>query len=114
MLNNDILYFVVVAILELLAVFVEFILYDMIGFFMGTGNADQGTKVTEYINFSGLSTLTRDNGYYIDTSHFNAYMGDIMISVLEGETSEYEYEGFGYHVTKDNADELVEILKRQL
>lgn len=29
--------------------FVEFILYDMIGFFMGTGNADQGTKVTEYI-----------------------------------------------------------------
>ena len=72
------------------------------------------SKVTEYINFSGLSTLTRDNGYYIDTSHFNAYMGDIMISVLEGETSEYEYEGFGYHVTKDNADELVEILKRQL
>ena len=39
---------IIMAVIGIYA-FVEFILYDMIGFFMGTGNADQGTKVTEYI-----------------------------------------------------------------
>ena len=46
----NITYIVLVGIL----IFVEFGLYNYLGFFMGVGNAEQGGKVTDYVIYKRL------------------------------------------------------------
>ena len=70
-------------------------------------------EITDYYNFSGLNRVTTDNSYYIDTSHYNAYVGDMIIDCicnhedLEGSVGA----GFGVFVTKENVGELVKELE---
>lgn len=70
-------------------------------------------NITDYYNFSGLNSITTNTKNYIDTSHYNAYIGDLLIDIMVNHKSysELEKKGFGYYVTKDNIKELLEILK---
>ena len=69
--------------------------------------------IKSYYNFSGYNMITLDNQYYIDTSHYNAYVGDLMIDVMCNNIVEEELyvDGFGMLVNKDNVNLLLELLK---
>lgn len=70
-------------------------------------------QITDYYNFSGLNDVTVNNGYYIDTSHYNAYVGDMIIDSICYDKTEEKLlsEGFGAYVTRDNVDTIIDTLK---
>ncbi|MCQ2513901.1 MAG: hypothetical protein MJ089_02250 [Ruminococcus sp.] len=70
-------------------------------------------EITDYYNFSGLNDITTDVNNYIDSSHYNAYVGDMIIdSMTKGKNDSKLYnQGFGYYVTSDNFDEFISIIK---
>lgn len=72
-------------------------------------------QITDYVNFSGLNNVTTNRDNYIDTSHYNAYIGDMIVHVIaDGKRYDGLYEqGFGRVVTKDNVDELLRILRAE-
>jgi hypothetical protein len=69
--------------------------------------------ITDYYNFSGLNDVTTDTDNYLDSSHYNAYVGDMMIDVMfNGNVDEKLYsQGFGWYVTQDNIDDLLAMLQ---
>lgn len=74
------------------------------------------SEVTSFYNFSGLNEITTNTNNYLDSSHYNAYVGDIMMDVLcngSDDNSLYE-EGFGWLVTSDNIDKLLTLIDSQL
>ncbi len=73
-------------------------------------------EVTDYVNFSSISNVTTTPSNFYETSHFTPYLGWAMIEItFNGYEDEYlRNQGFGYKVTKDNRDELMTILKREL
>lgn len=66
-------------------------------------------KITNYYNFSGLNDVTVNTDNYIDTSHYNAYVGDMMIdAIINDSVDEGLYnQGFGWYVTAENVNELL-------
>lgn len=71
--------------------------------------------VTPFYNFSGYNAVTVDSGNYIDSSHYNAEIGDMLIDCMcSGARYDGLYEeGFGVYVTQDNIDDLIELLSSQ-
>lgn len=71
-------------------------------------------EVTDYYNFSGLNDITLNEDYYYDTSHFCAEVGDMMLNCLAGNgVNENLYsQGFGWHIDKNNVDELITVLEK--
>ncbi len=69
-------------------------------------------EITDYYNFSGLNDITTDVKNYIDASHYNAYVGDMIMNVLSDEKKydELYNNGFGWYVTKDNVNELIDVI----
>ena len=76
----------------------------------------QLSKITDFYNFSGLNKITLNANNYLDTSHYNAEVGDLLISsFLYNQTDpDLLQQGFGYYVTKNNIYSLIDILKKQL
>lgn len=72
------------------------------------------STVTDFYNFSGLNDVTIDQNNYIDTSHYNAFIGDQIIeAIVNNNVNENLYEqGFGWYVSKDNVEELIEKLRK--
>ena len=56
--------------------------------------------ITPFYDFSGINAISQDTSKYIDPSHFNAYVGDMMIDVLNGNEPEEKLakKGFGRYV----------------
>lgn len=71
--------------------------------------------ITDFYNFSSLNDITKNPDNYIDSSHYNAYVGDMILDVIiNGEVDEDLYnQGFGWYVTNDNLINLIELLKTQ-
>ncbi len=65
-----------------------------------------------FYNFSSLNDITTDQANYIETSHYNMEVGDMIIDrIFYGKTDEtLESQGFGFYVTKDRRDEFIEAL----
>ena len=57
-------------------------------------------SITPYYDFSGLNPVTTATENYVDPSHFNAYVGDLIIDVLNGNEPEEKLakKGFGRYV----------------
>ena len=72
-------------------------------------------NVTDYYNFSGFNSVTLDMTNYYETSHFSPEVADMVIErVYNGNVDDALLEqGFGTYVTKDNVDELLDILYAQ-
>lgn len=72
--------------------------------------------ITDYYNFSGLNDITLSHANYVDTSHYNAETGDLMLEYLSGNVPNETLleQGFGVYVTKDNVQELITILESQI
>lgn len=69
-------------------------------------------KITNFYNFSGINDVTSNGMNYIDTSHYKAYVGDMIIDVLCNKKrfdSLYQ-QGFGWYVTRDNIDALIKLI----
>ena len=60
------------------------------------------SAVTSFYDFSGINAITQDTAKYIDPSHFNAYVGDLMIDVMNGNEPEERLakKGFGRYVIR--------------
>lgn len=69
-------------------------------------------QISDYYNFSGINTISVNKDNYIDTSHFKPEVGDIMIRcMVNGQVDQNLLEqGFGWYVTKDNVNDLCELL----
>lgn len=72
-------------------------------------------EITNFYNFSGLNDITKNSNNYIDESHYNAYVGDIILDVIVSKNIDYNlYEqGFGWYVTMENLADLIELLESQ-
>ncbi len=73
-------------------------------------------EITPYYNFSGYNDITLSSANFIDSSHYTAEVSDMLIDCMcKGKVDEKLYtQGFGWRVTEENADELIEILKSQI
>ncbi len=69
-------------------------------------------KEMEFYNFSGLNDITTDQANYIETSHYNMEVGDMIIDrIFYGKTDEaLESQGFGFYVTPERKEEFLEAL----
>jgi hypothetical protein len=57
-----------------------------------------------YYDFSGLNSITTNNYYYYETSHFRPVVGDMMLNIMF-QTPEIEVPGdFGFRVSSVNVD----------
>lgn len=70
--------------------------------------------ITNYYNFSGMNEITRDNDNFIDNSHYRAEIGDLMIDAMVYDKTEERLleQGFGFYVTKENVQVLLDILQK--
>ena len=67
-------------------------------------------EITDFYNFSGINSVTSSNKYYCDDSHYNAYVGDMILDVISGKSTisdELIQQNFGVLVTKENANSVI-------
>ena len=71
--------------------------------------------ITDFYNFSGLNEITMNNNNYLETSHYRAEIGDLIIDVIwNGKKFDGLYnQGFGMKINRDNINELIHLLKSQ-
>ena len=62
-------------------------------------------EITDYYDFSGLNSITTNNYYYYETSHYRPLVGDMMLKVMFGSPDVIVPRGFGFHVTRENVDQ---------
>ncbi len=72
------------------------------------------SAMTDYYDFSGLNTITTNNYYYYETSHYRAKVGDMILSKVFGYPRVAVPDDFGVLVNRQNVDEHLMRLQRQL
>ncbi|GHV18428.1 hypothetical protein FACS189493_7840 [Spirochaetia bacterium] len=74
------------------------------------------SAITKYYNFSGINDVTTNNQYYLETSHYKVSVGDLIINTIFDNIIDEKLlsQGFGYYVTVDSKDKLLDILREQL
>jgi hypothetical protein len=70
--------------------------------------------ISDYYDFSGLNTITTDNYYYHETSHFRHLVGDMMLRKMFGAPEVVVPADFGVLVTSRNVDGHVRKQREQL
>ena len=66
-------------------------------------------NITEFCNFSGYNDITTNSAYWIDNSHYNAEVSDMVLECIAFHAyygNLYE-QGFGYWLNKDNIDDFI-------
>ena len=73
------------------------------------------SSITDFYNFSSISDVTMNNDNYLETSHYKAEVGDMILNVICSDEiyPELYAQGFGVKVTRDNAEEFIAMLKHQ-
>lgn len=64
-------------------------------------------RITDYYDFSGLNSVTRDNYNYYETSHYRPFIGDKMLARMFGSPKVAVPEDFGVLVTSKNVEEHI-------
>jgi hypothetical protein len=70
--------------------------------------------ITDYYDFSGLNSITTDNYYYYETSHYREMVGDMMLKRMFGGPSVSVPSDFGLLVTRQTVDAHLKKLAGQL
>ncbi len=70
--------------------------------------------ITGFWDFSGLNSVTTDNFYYSETSHYRMVVGDLMIARMFGLHGISVPSDFGSFVTAANVDNHIKYLRKQL
>lgn len=71
-------------------------------------------SITDYYDFSGLNSITTNNYYYHDTSHYRDRVGDMMMKKMFGYPQVAVPPDFGVLVTRRNVDAHVGKLIAQI
>ncbi len=71
-------------------------------------------EIMEYYDFSGLNSVTTNNYYYYETSHFRPQVGDMMLSRMIGSPRVAVPGDFGILVTRQTVEGHLRTLCRQL
>ncbi|MCX6267453.1 MAG: hypothetical protein NTW16_08870 [Bacteroidetes bacterium] len=64
-------------------------------------------SVTDYYDFSGINSVTINNLYYHETSHFYLNVGDMIIDRVCGQKTVTVPDDFGYMVNKSNIEKHI-------
>lgn len=67
-----------------------------------------------FYNFSGYNTVTKNDYNYYEDSHYLEYVGELVAAKIFNDKSVEVPEDFGVLVTKDNIDEHLENLRKQI
>ncbi len=59
-------------------------------------------SITDYYDFSGLNSITTNNYYYYEASHYRLMVGDMMLKTMIGAPPVAVPPDFGFHVTRKN------------
>ncbi len=65
-------------------------------------------EFTRYYDFTGLNSITTNNYYYYETSHYRRPVGDMMLKVMLGTPEISVPDDFGFLVTRENIDAHVQ------
>ncbi len=71
-------------------------------------------EIIPYYDFTGLNSITTDNYYYYETSHYRRLVGDMMLKVMLGTPEVAVPDDFGFLVTPDNIDAHLKSQCREL
>lgn len=71
-------------------------------------------EITSYYDFSGLNSITTNNVYYYETSHYRPIVGDMMLKRIFGHPQVGVPRDFGVFVTRNNIEMHLLSLCRQL
>lgn len=72
-------------------------------------------QITDYYDFSGLNSITKDPFNYYETSHYRVFIGEKMLArMLDNYKKVSVPSDFGVLVTKNNIDTHIKLLKSQL
>ncbi len=73
------------------------------------------SKITDFYNFSSISSVTTTNGCFYETSHFTPQVSIWMIGAVYEDNIDkpVKDQGFGVHVTKENREEFLQFLHNQ-
>jgi hypothetical protein len=74
----------------------------------------QLAAMTDYYDFSGLNSITTNNYYYYETSHFRPTVGDMIMKRMFGYPPIVVPRDFGVLVNRKNVDEHLKRLQQQL
>ncbi len=72
------------------------------------------SKFSKFYDFSGLNTITTNNYYFYETSHYRYITGDLIKSRIFNNTSKNVPKDFGTLVTNDNILEHLKNLEKQI
>lgn len=72
-------------------------------------------EISDFWNFSSLNDITLSNNNYLETSHYKAEVGDLMIDIMCNGKSypELQAQGFGVKVTRENVKDFIAMIKKQ-
>lgn len=71
------------------------------------------SKITDFYDFSGLNSVTTNNYYYHETSHYRMNVGQFMLARMFGWSTVRVPDDFGVLVTPDNIEKHLTELRRQ-
>lgn len=72
-------------------------------------------SIAPFYNFSGYNQISTDSSNWLDTSHYKAEIGDLMIDCMcSGARYDHLYkDGFGMYIDESNIGALIELLSAQ-
>lgn len=70
--------------------------------------------ITDFYDFSGINSVTRDPFNYYETSHYRVFVGDWMMARIFNYSDVDVPEDFGVPVTKENIDRHLSTLQKQI
>lgn len=70
--------------------------------------------ITDYYDFSGINSVTTNNYYYYETSHYRLLVGDMMLKVMLGAPDVSVPRDFGEYITRSNIEAHLADQCRQL
>lgn len=71
-------------------------------------------QVTDYWDFTGFNTITTNNYYWYETSHYRTIVGDLMICRMTDCTNINVPKDFGVFITKENVSQYIKKQKDEL
>ena len=72
-------------------------------------------EITDFYDFSGINSITKDPFNYYETSHFRVFIGEKMLAKMFDKYKKVDVpQDFGVLVTKKNIGEHIKMLKKQL
>jgi len=72
------------------------------------------SKITSFYDFSGLNSITTNNNYYYETSHYRPIVGAMILARMLHDTSVKVPADFGVLVTRENVDAHIAQLRAQV